>query len=164
IRKLTSTEFPNLIEENRRLHRALIEGVPVEYRNDEGRTLYPTVKLIDFENPDNNDWLVVDQFTVDEGDHTRRPDVVVFINGLPLAVVEMKNPVAEQATLKTAFNQLQTYKQQIPALFRTNAALVIADGMTARIGSLTANEERFMPWRTTDGTTIQDAGTPETDT
>lgn len=164
IRKLAITELPNLVEENRRLHRALVEGIPIEYRNDEGRTLYPTVRLLDFDNPDNNDWLVVDQFTVVEGDHHRRPDVVVFINGLPLAVIEMKNPSAEQATLRTAFNQLQTYKAQIPSLFRTNAALVITDGMTARIGSLTADEERFMPWRTVDGKDVLPAGAPEADT
>src|SRR5690554_897978 len=164
IRKLTLVERPSLLEENRRLHRALVEGVKVEYRDAEGRTHYPAVRLLDFDNPDNNDWLVVDQFTVIEDAHHRRPDVVVFINGLPLAVIEMKNPSAEQATLRTAFNQLQTYKAQIPSLFRTNAALVITDGMTARIGSLTANEERFMPWRTIDGKDVLPAGAPEADT
>src|SRR5690625_3530166 len=164
IRKLTIAERPSLLEENRRLHRALVEGVKIEYRDDEGRTQYPAVRVLDFENVDNNDWLVVDQFTVVEGDHHRRPDVVVFINGLPLAVIEMKNPAAEQATLRSAFNQLQTYKDQIPSLFRTNAALVITDGMTARIGSLTANEERFMPWRTIDGQDLLPAGAPEADT
>lgn len=164
IRKLALVERPSLLEENRRLHRALVEGVKVEYRDADGRTHYPAVRLLDFDNPKNNDWLVVDQFTVIEDAHHRRPDVVVFINGLPLAVVEMKNPSAEQATLRTAFNQLQTYKAQIPSLFRTNAALVITDGMTARIGSLTADEERFMPWRTVDGKDVLPAGAPEADT
>ncbi|MFA5551887.1 MAG: type I restriction endonuclease subunit R, partial [Trueperaceae bacterium] len=130
----------------------------------DGRTSYPAVRLIDFDNPDNNDWLVVDQFTVVENGHKRRPDVVVFVNGLPLAVVELKNPTSEQATLKSAFNQLQTYKHEIPALFRTNAALVITDGMRARVGSLTANEERFMPWRTVYGEAVLPAGAPEADT
>jgi type I restriction enzyme R subunit len=151
IRKLTLVDRPSLLEENRRLHRALVEGVKVEYRDAEGRTSYPAVRLIDFEDPENNDWLVVDQFTLVENSNKRRPDVVVFVNGLPLAVVELKNPTAEQATLTSAFNQLQTYKSEIPTLFRTNAALVITDGMRARVGSLTANEERFMPWRTVDG-------------
>jgi len=164
IRKLTLVERPSLLEENRRLHRALVEGVKVEHRDAEGRTSYPAVRFIDFEDPENNDWLVVDQFTVVENGHKRRPDVVVFINGLPLAVVELKNPTAEQATLTSAFKQLQTYKHEIPALFRTNAALVITDGMTARVGSLTANEERFMPWRTVDGETVLPSGAPEADT
>src|SRR5690625_1707668 len=164
IRKLTLVERPSLLEENRRLHRALVEGVKVEYRDPDGRTSYPSVRIIDFKNPDNNDWLVVDQFTVVENGHRRRPDVVVFLNGLPLAVVELKNPTTEQATLKSAFNQLQTYKHEIPTLFRTNAALVITDGMRARVGSLTANEERFMPWRTVDGGDVLPSGAPEVDT
>src|SRR5690554_5090555 len=164
IRKLTLVERPSILEENRRLHRALVEGVKVEHRDAEGRTSYPAVRLIDFEDPENNDWLVVDQFTVVENGHKRRPDVVVFVNGLPLAVVELKNPTAEQATLRSAFNQLQTYKNEIPSLFRTNAALVITDGMRARVGSLTANEERFMPWRTIDGIEVLPAGAPEADT
>jgi type I restriction enzyme R subunit len=164
IRKLTLVERPSLLEENRRLHRALTEGEKVEHRDADGRTSYPAVRLIDFEDPENNDWLVVDQFTVVENGHKRRPDVVVFVNGLPLAVVELKNPTSEQATLKSAFNQLQTYKHEIPALFRTNAALVITDGMRARVGSLTANEERFMPWRTVYGEAVLPAGAPEADT
>jgi len=164
IRKLTLVERPSLLEENRRLHRALVEGVKVEYRDLEGRTSYPAVRLIDCGNPENNDWLVVDQFTVVENGHKRRPDVVVFVNGLPLAVVELKNPTAEQATLRSAFDQLQTYKHEVPSLFRTNAALVITDGMTARVGSLTANEERFMPWRTVNGVEVLPALAPEADT
>ena len=109
------------------------------------------VRLIDFDDPDANDWLAVNQFTVIENKANRRPDVVIFVNGLPLGVIELKNPGDENATLDGAFNQLQTYKAQIPSLFRTNAALVISDGLAARIGSLTADRERFMPWRTVDG-------------
>ena len=106
---------------------------------------------IDFDDPDNNDWLAVNQFTVAEGQHTRRPDVVLFVNGLPLAVIELKNPADENATIWTAFQQLQTYQAQIPALFATNAALVVSDGVQARIGALGAGKEWFKPWRTIDG-------------
>ena len=108
-------------------------------------------RLIDFDDPDANDWLAVNQFTVIENKANRRPDVVLFVNGLPLGVIELKNPGDENATLDGAFNQLQTYKAQIASLFRTNAALVISDGIAARIGSLTADRERFMPWRTVTG-------------
>jgi type I restriction enzyme, R subunit len=107
--------------------------------------------LVDFADLEANDWLVSGQFTVVENGINRRPDVVVFLNGIPIAVIELKNPGGEQATLQSAFNQLQTYKSQIPSLFRTNALLVISDGLHAHVGSLTANMERFMPWRTTDG-------------
>jgi type I restriction enzyme R subunit len=155
-----SNERPSLIEENRRLHRAMVEGVPVEYRADDGTIRGDAVRLID---PDDqrNDWLAITQFTVIENGHNRRPDVVVFLNGLPVGVIEVKKPGAEAATLGAAFNQLQTYKAQIPSLFRANAVLVTTDGMMARVGSLTANLERFMPWRTTDGVTVAPKGSPE---
>ena len=107
--------------------------------------------LIDFDEPDNNDWLAVNQFTVAEGQHTRRPDVVLFVNGLPLAVIELKNPADENATIWSAFQQLQTYQAQIPTLFATNAALVVSDGVQARIGALGAGREWFKPWRTIGG-------------
>lgn len=164
IRQVLVTELPNLVEENRRLHRLLVEGVLVEYRADDGSIRGDYVRLINFTVPDANDWLVVNQFVVVEGTSKRRPDVVVFVNGLPLAVIELKNPAKETATVWSAYNQLQTYKVQIPSLFRTNAVLVISDGLTARIGSLTANEERFMPWRTVDGTTVAPKGRPELET
>src|SRR5690606_36338500 len=109
------------------------------------------VWLIDFANADANDWLVVNQFTVVQGHFNRRPDIVLFVNGLPLAVLELENAAAENATIVDAWNQLQTYRQQISNLFRTNAVLVTSDGMEARIGSLTADLERFMPWRTVTG-------------
>ena len=161
IRALIATEFPNLTEENRRLHRMMVEGVDVEFPRDDGSIAGDKVRLIDFDNPDNNDWLAVNQFTVVEGKVNRRPDVVVFINGLPLGVIELKNPGTENADLEAAFNQLQTYKAQVPSLFRTNAVLVTSDGLQARIGSLTANQERFMPWRTTDGKEVAKKGLPE---
>jgi type I site-specific restriction-modification system R (restriction) subunit len=160
-KKLVATEKPNLIEENRRLHQALVTGIDVEFYAEDGTIRGDKVYAIDFDNPDRNDWLVLNQFTVIENRHNRRPDVVIFINGLPLAVIEIKNPGTETATLEAAYNQIQTYKSEIPALFRTNALLVTTDGLTARIGSLTADLERFMPWRTIDGTEIAPKGTPE---
>lgn len=164
IRKIISAEKPSLIEENRRLHQALLEGVKVELRAEDGTIRGDSVRLVDFDDPEANDWLALNQFTVIENGIKRRPDVVVFVNGLPLGVVELKNPGTEQATLTGAFNQLQTYKSQIGSLFRTNAVLVISDGLMARVGSLTANEERFMPWRTTDGKAIAPKGLPELET
>ena len=118
-------------------------------------------RLIDFTDVNANDWLAVNQYTVIEHSNNRRPDVAVFVNGLPLAIIELKNPGDENATLEGAFNQLQTYKDQIPSLFRTNAVLVTSDGIHARLGSLTANLERFMPWRTVDGSEIAPKGVPE---
>ncbi len=164
LRKVQQTETPSLIEENRRLHRYLVEGVPVEVTREDGSIGGDVARLIDFVDVDANDWLAVNQYTVIEGQANRRPDVVLFINGLPLAVIELKNPGDENATLKGAFNQLQTYKDQIPSLFRTNAALVTSDGIQGRLGSLTANLERFMPWRTVDGSTIAPKGEPELET
>ncbi len=160
LRRLLSNARPSLIEENRRLHRAMVEGVPVEYRADDGTIRGDAVRLVD---PDDkqNDWLAVTQFTVIENGNNRRPDVVVFLNGLPVGVIEVKKPGAETATLGAAFNQLQTYKTQIPSLFRANAVLVTTDGIQARLGSLTANLERFMPWRTTDGADVAPKGSPE---
>ena len=161
VRRLAQSELPNLLEENRRIHRLLTEGADVEYLDEDGTLVAGKVNLIDFRRPERNDWLAVRQFTVINKQHNRRPDVVVFLNGLPLAVIELKAPGGENATLTDAFNQLQTYKQQIPALFRTNALLVISDGLSARVGSLTADSERFMPWRTTDGRRTEPKGTPE---
>ena len=161
IRRLIQSELPSLLEENRRLHRLLTEGADVEYYADDGTLTAGKVRLLDFDQPANNDWLAVQQFVVVAGQVKRRPDVVIFVNGLPLAVVELKAPGAENATLTGAFNQLQTYKEQIPALFRCNALLVTSDGLSARVGSLTADSERFMPWRTTDGVHIEPKGTPE---
>ena len=161
LRKVQQTETPSLIEENRRLHRYLIEGVPVEVAREDGSIGGDVARLIDFDDVDANDWLAVNQFTVIEHGHNRRPDVVLFVNGLPLAVIELKSPGDENATLEGAFNQLQTYKDQIPSLFRTNAALATSDGLYARLGSLTADLERFMPWRTVDGSAVAPKGSPE---
>ncbi|MCC8420170.1 type I restriction endonuclease subunit R [Photorhabdus thracensis] len=139
----------------------MTEGVDVEYYADDGTLTAGKVKLIDVELPEHNDWLAVNQFVVITGNYKRRPDVVVFVNGLPLAVIELKAPGSSTANLLGAFNQLQTYKNQIPGLFNTNALLVASDGVTARVGSLSANLERFMPWRTTDGKNVAPKGSPE---
>ncbi len=151
-------ELPNLLEENRRIHALLTEGVDVEYYADDGVLTAGKVWLLDFDRPENNDWLAVQQFVVISGQDRRRPDVVLFVNGLPLAVIELKAPGSAGAHLVGAFNQLQTYKQQIPALFHTNALLVTSDGIAARVGSLSADLERFMPWRTTDGKQVLPRG------
>ncbi len=151
-RKLTRTDAPSMVERNRAVHRMLIEGIPVEYLQPspqpspngrgrskavgEGLRRWGIVRVIDFDNPGANDWLAVNQFTVAEGQHMRRPDVVLFVNGLPLAVIELKNPADENATIWSAYQQLQTYQAQIPSLFTTNAALIVSDGVQARIGSI----------------------------
>ena len=162
--KVRQVETPSPIAENRRLHRYLVEGVPIEVARPDGSIGGEQARLIDLDDWAANDWLAVNQFTVIEDKANRRPDVVVFINGLPLGVIELKNPGDENATLDGAFNQLQTYREQIPSLFRTNAALLISDGIAARIGSLTADRERFMPWRTIDGDAIEPKGAPELET
>jgi type I restriction enzyme R subunit len=162
--KLLQAETPSLIDENRRLHRYLVEGVPVEVRRADGTIGGEQARLLDFEDPAANDWLAVNQVTVIENKANRRADVVVYVNGLPLGVVELKKPGDENATLDGAFNQLQTYKAQIPSLFRTNAVLVVSDGLEARVGSLTADRERFMPWRTVTGDDLAPKGSPELET
>jgi len=159
--QVVASKSPSLIEENRRLHKLIVEGVGVEFYAEDGTIRGDRVRLVDFADPDANDWLAVAQFTVIENGIKRRADVVLFVNGLPLTVIELKNAGDGQATLHGAFNQLQTYKAQIPSLFRTNAVLVTSDGLSARIGSLTANAERFMPWRTTDGRGIAPKTAPE---
>lgn len=161
MRRLTQSQLPYLLEENRRLHRLLTEGVEVEYYGEDGVITGGTVTLIDFDQPEQNDWLAVQQFVVIAGAANRRPDVVVFVNGLPLVVIELKAAASVNATLRGAWNQLQTYKQQVPALFHTNVLLIASDGLTARVGSLSADFERFMPWRTVDGMAIAPKGSPE---
>ena len=129
LRKVLATEKPSLVEENRRLHKLMVEGVDVEFYSEDGTIRGDKVRLIDFDDLAANDWLATGQFTVIEGSINRRPDIVVFVNGLPLGVIELKAPGGENATLAGAHNQLQTYKAQIPSLFRTNAVLVTSDGI-----------------------------------
>ncbi|MEQ1649180.1 MAG: type I restriction endonuclease subunit R, partial [Hyphomicrobiaceae bacterium] len=151
IKQVHAALFPSIVEENRRIHKMLAEGVDVDIPGEDGVLRGGKVRLIDFDTVSNNDWLAVNQFTVIENRCDRRPDVVVFINGLPVGVIELKNAGNEAATIDGAYNQLQTYKAEIPSLFRTNAVLAISDGLMARVGSLTADRERFMPWRTVTG-------------
>ena len=150
-RKLMRFDAPSLIERNRAIHRMLVDGVTVEYRRADGSIAGAQARVIDFDTPANNDWLAVNQFTVAEGQNTRRPDVVIFVNGLPLAAIELKNATDESATIWSAFQQLQTYQAQIPTLFVYNAALIVSDGVQARIGSIGAGREWFKPWRTITG-------------
>ena len=155
-RKLTRSEGSTLEARNRAFHRMLVERVTVEYRAGDGRISGAQVRVIDFDNPANNDWLAVNQFTVTENRNTRRPDVALFVNGLPLAVIELKNPADEDATIWTAWQQLQTYKAELPTLFSMNEALMVSDGTEARIGALTSGREWFKPWRTITGETLAD--------
>ena len=151
LRKVLRTETTSLIGNNRNFHHWLRDGVEVEYRRADGSIAGDRVRLVDFENPGANDWLAVNQFTVIEGQHNRRPDIVVFVNGLPLALLELKNVADEDATIWSAYAQVQTYKAEIPSLLHYNELLVVSDGLQARIGSLTANQEWFKVWRTIDG-------------
>lgn len=162
MRQVLRPESPSLIENNRRFHKMLTDGVDVSWRTEDGEK-HDKVWLVDRDDPDNNEFLVVNQFTVIEDKRNRRPDVVLFVNGLPLAVIELKNPAEEKTTLRHAYNQLQTYKKDIPSLFTYNALLVISDGFSARAGTLTSGWDRFMPWRTIDGTEVVQKGQIETE-
>ncbi|MBQ4892164.1 type I restriction endonuclease subunit R [Shewanella sp. MMG014] len=151
VNTVSSPDTPILIKNNRAFHKFVIEGVPVEYtgvEDGESKTKHTHAQLMDFTTPNNNEFLIVNQFTITGTKGNRRPDVVVFINGLPISVIELKNPADEHADIWNAFNQLQTYKDEISDLFVFNEALIVSDGWTARVGSLTANKERFLPWKT----------------
>lgn len=161
VRKLSRVDSPNLLLVNHQCHQYLVEGVPVEYQGAEGRVVHETARVLDYDNPLGNNLLAVNQFTVIEGGHNRRADVVLFINGLPLVVLELKNPGDANATTHGAYNQLQTYKHDIPALFCFNELLIASDGVEARAGTLTADWERFMPWRTVDGADVARRGSLE---
>ena len=159
LRQVTRTDSPSLIVNNRAFHRMLTDGVDVSWREN-GAERHGKVWLVERDPAklDDNEFLVVNQFTVIEDKRNRRPDVVVFINGLPLGVIELKNPTEEKVTLRHAFNQLQTYKADIPSLFVFNEALVISDGYGARAGTLTSGWDRFQPWRTIKGDTLAPKG------
>ncbi len=150
-RQLTRPAGPTLAARNRAFHRMLVEGVTVEYRAGDGAIRGAQAQVINFAAPAANDWLAVNQFTVTEQQRTRRPDVVLFVNGLPLGLIELKNPTDEDATIWTAWQQLQTYRAELPTLFAMNALLMISDGIEARLGTLTAGREWFKPWRTVSG-------------
>ncbi len=160
-RKITRPEGWTLEARNRAFHRLLVDGVTVEYRTAGGAVRGAQVSVLDFDNPANNDWLAVNQFTVVEGEHERRPDIVLFVNGLPLGLIELKNPADEKATVWTAWNQIQTYKAELTDLFAFNAVLVASDGLKARMGTLTAGREWFKPWRTITGETLAGPHLPQ---
>ena len=150
-RKLRHPQGATLEARNRSFHRMVVDGVPVEYRTPNGTLSGAQVRIIDFEKPEANIWLAVNQFTVIENQYRRRPDLVIFVNGLPLAVIELKNPIDETATVLSAYHQLQTYKSELPTLFACNAVMAVSDGLKALLGTLTAGSEWFKPWRTIDG-------------
>ncbi len=161
LRRLTLPPGATLEARNRAFHRLLVDGVTVEYRTAEGAIRGAQAVAVDFGNPAANDWLAVNQFTVSEQRHSRRPDVVLFVNGLPLGVIELKNPADEEATVWTAWQQLQTYKAELPSLFALNELLVVSDGIEARLGTLTAGREWFKPWRTVGGEGLAAVVVPE---
>ncbi len=150
-RQVLTLDASDLLTNNLRFHELLADGVPVEVTVPGGERQGGRARLFDFEDVDANDWLVVNQFTVVDGQYNRRPDLVVFVNGLPLALIELKNPLDPHATVEAAYRQLQTYKDQIPAIFTYNELLVVSDLTTARHGTLTSDWSRFAPWRTIDG-------------
>lgn len=147
VKLLKNPEAGSTIQQNKAFHYQLIRGIEVEFEKD-GEKEKDKVFLIDFKNPERNRFLVVNQFSIIGPKYTRRPDLVVFVNGLPISIIELKNPASEDTDIWDAFNQLQTYKEDIADLFVYNEALVVSDGVTARIGSITASKERFAPWRT----------------
>ncbi|MCK0510924.1 type I restriction endonuclease subunit R [Aromatoleum buckelii] len=149
--------IPSLLSANRRFHQLLVTGVRVDVQRN-GETVGDFARLLDWTDPSRNEWLAINQFTVKGSHHTRRPDIVLFVNGLPLVVIELKNPADANADIWKAFEQLQTYKVQTPDLFQYNEVLVISDGSDARMGSLSADIERFMQWRTIDGVNLDPLG------
>jgi type I restriction enzyme R subunit len=162
LKKVLRTESPNLLINNETFHQYLTEGIDIEYRKD-GNIRGDKVYIVDFNDPDNNEFLAVNQFTVIENNNNKRPDIILFVNGLPLVVIELKNPTDENATTRTAFNQLQTYKYLIPSLFIYNSLLIASDGWEARCGTITSDWNRFVPWKSKDGRTTAESTAPQID-
>lgn len=156
-KKALRTVTVSLADNNEHFHRMLTEGVDVKFSIGEGKTKTDKVWLIDFENPNENEFLAINQFTVVENHNNKRPDIVLFVNGLPLVVIELKNATDETADVKAAYNQLQTYKQLIPSLFNYNTFLLVSDGWFAKAGTLSSDYSRFMEWKTADGITVVDS-------
>ena len=157
VRQVLDLGQPVMVSANRAFHKLLVGGVPVQYQQD-GDTRGDFARLIDWHAPDANEYWAVSQFSIQGPHHTQRPDIILFVNGLPLVVLELKNPADQNADLWKAFNQVQTYKAKIPELFEYNELLVISDGTEARVGSITADRERFSRWRTIDGETLDPLG------
>lgn len=160
LRKVIRSDSPNLYQNNYQFHKYLTEGVDVEYRTAD-RIAGDKVWLLNYEEPEQNEFLVVNQLTIIEGNVNKRPDLILYVNGLPLVVIELKNAVDENATIQAAFQQLQTYKQTIPSLFQYNQLLVASDGWEAVYGSLTASRQFFVPWKSIDGLVVADENMPQ---
>jgi type I restriction enzyme R subunit len=157
LKSVVDLGLPSLLSANRAFHKLLVSGVPVQYQKD-GETRGDFVRLIDWATPERNEWLAVNQFSIKGPHHTRRPDIILFVNGLPLVLIELKNPADQHADVWQAYDQIQTYKAQIPDVFQYNEVLVISDGTEALLGSLSASSERFMSWRTINGVTLDPLG------
>jgi len=151
IKKIKRLNSKNIIKNNEQFHNFLVEGVPLEYRAKDGKITYDYIKIVDFENPNNNFFKAINQFTIIENNKHRRPDIIIFVNGMPLAIFELKNPADEKADLISAYKQFQTYKNEIPTVFNYNELLVISDGTYAEVGTITSSKEWFLPWKTIDG-------------
>jgi len=160
-RRVLRPDAPLVVVNNQQFHRWLVDGITSEYRASDGELRGHPVRLVDFDDLDNNDWVAVNQFTITESGHNRRPDIVLFVNGLPLAGIELKNPADENADIWSAYRQYQTYKAEIPSLYTYNDALVISDGLEARMGTLTAGKEWFLPWRTIEGQEVEPSSRPQ---
>ena len=161
LRKSARPEGLDLILQNRSAHEMMVHGINVEYRGAGGAIRGAQTRVVDFDDPEANDWLVVNQFSVTEAKHGRRPDIVLFLNGIPVGVVELKDASDENATIWSAHAQLRTYQAEVPSLFATNAVLVVSDGVAARVGALGAGREWFKPWRTIDGEELADEHLPQ---
>ncbi|MFN4247374.1 MAG: type I restriction endonuclease subunit R [Flavipsychrobacter sp.] len=160
LKKILRTDSPTLLINNEIFHKYLTEGIDVEIRTDDG-VRGEKVYIVDFGRPERNEFLVINQFTIIEGNYNKRPDIILFINGLPLVVIELKNATDENATIKSAYNQLQTYKEYIPSLFNYNELLIVSDGLDALCGTITSDYGRFMSWKTKDGRTTADTLQPQ---
>ncbi len=161
LRKLTNPNGSSVELRNREFHRMLVDGITVDYRHVDGDIRGAPVTVADFDHPYENDWVAVNQFTVTENQHRRRPDIVLFLNGLPIGIIELKNLADENATIRDAFQQLQTYKSELQRLFSFNELMIVSDGTTARLGTLTAGWEWFKPWRTITGKAVEDTSSVE---
>ncbi|MCC2638238.1 MAG: putative type restriction-modification enzyme subunit [Moraxellaceae bacterium] len=157
LKQVVDLGIPSQLAANRAFHKLLVNGVPVQYQKD-GDTRGDFARLIDWADVGANEWLAINQFSIKGPKHTRRPDIILFVNGLPLVLIELKNPADVNADIWKAFDQLQTYKDQIPDVFHYNEILVISDGTEAKLGSLSANAERFQRWRTIDGEAVDPLG------
>ena len=160
-RKIKIPQSPSLLLNNRNFQRMITDGIDVQYKREDGSTKTDKVWLFDYKEEDNNDWLTTNQFTVIENNIEKRPDIVIFINGIPLVVIELKSFIEEKVGISEGYNQLQTYKEYIPSLFIYNSFMVTSDGVNARAGTLTSNEERFMLWRTIEGEKIEPLNRPQ---